>query len=286
MVYIYSKRWRSLTVIALRPGLRVMLTRDWRDGSHIPRTGGFIVAVNHISELDPLPVADYLYENGRYPVYLAKSTLFGKGFAGKIMRETGQIPVDRGEPGAARALDMAHDALAAGQCVVIYPEGTCTRDPNLWPMTGRTGVARLALATGVPVIPLASWGAHELLPYPKAERAGAADSVKPGLHLLPRKKMHVSSGPAVDLTEYEGQPLTAAILRATTFRIMRAITHLLADYGTSMLRKIPMNTAPADRTYAATPHIGPCRTGGPRARSTGALKKMALELRRREITHA
>jgi 1-acyl-sn-glycerol-3-phosphate acyltransferase len=229
MGYAYSKGWRGLSIIAIRPAVSVLSKRDWRGGSNIPRTGGLIIAANHISESDPIPIAHFLYANGRYPVYLAKAALFRRGFAGKVMRETGQIPVDRGGPEAAIALDRAQAALAAGQCVVIYPEGTCTRDPDLWPMAGRTGVARLALATGVPVIPLASWGAHELFPYRKGERGGLAESLKPGLHLLPPKKMQVVTGPPLDLANYASQPLTATVVRAATSHVMRAITHLLEE---------------------------------------------------------
>lgn len=227
MGYVYSRGWRALTVAVIRPLSYALLKRDWRGCDNIPTTGGLIIAANHISEIDPLPIAHYLYENGRYPVFLAKSSLFEKRFLARIMRETGQIRVDRGGPRAAVSLDAAHTALAAGQCVVIYPEGTCTRDPGLWPMAGHTGVARLALATGAPVIPLASWGAHELLPYPKNERWAASRAVKPGMHLLPRKNIQIAAGSPVELADYGNQLPTQETLRAATFRIMRAITDLL-----------------------------------------------------------
>jgi 1-acyl-sn-glycerol-3-phosphate acyltransferase len=227
MGYAYSRGWRGFTVAVIRPLSYALLRRDWRGGSNIPATGGLIVAANHISEIDPLPIAHYLYENGRYPVFLAKSTLFEKRFIARIMRETGQIRVDRGGPRAALSLEAAHIALADGQCVVIYPEGTCTRDPDLWPMAGRTGVARLALATGVPVIPLASWGAHELLPYPKNERWAGSEGAKPGMHLLPRRNIQIAAGSPVELADYGSQLPTEETLRAATFRIMRAITDLL-----------------------------------------------------------
>jgi 1-acyl-sn-glycerol-3-phosphate acyltransferase len=112
---------------------------------------------------------------------------------------------------------------------VVYPEGTCTRDPDLWPMTGQTGAARLALATGTPVVPVASWGAHELLPYRKGEKGGLASSLKPGFHPLPRKTIKVIAGPPVDLSKYAGQPLTTATLRAATADIMQAITALVSE---------------------------------------------------------
>jgi 1-acyl-sn-glycerol-3-phosphate acyltransferase len=89
-------------------------------------------------------------------------------------------------------------------------------------MTGQTGAARLALMTGAPVIPLASWGAHELLPYRKGEKGGLAGSLKPGFHPFPRKKIQIIAGPEVDLSRYRDQPITAAILHDATADIMRA----------------------------------------------------------------
>jgi 1-acyl-sn-glycerol-3-phosphate acyltransferase len=229
MGYEYSRSWRGLTIVVLPPLLRALFRREWRGSGHVPRQGGLIVAANHISEADPLVLCHYLHACGRYPVFLAKSSLFGRGFVARVVRGTGQIPVHRDRASAAEALQPAEDALAAGQCLVVYPEGTCTRDPDLWPMTGQTGAARLALTTGTPVLPLASWGAHELLPYRKGERGGLAASLKPGFHPLPRKKVQVIAGPPVDLGRYDGQPLTAAMLHAATAEIMRAIALLVGE---------------------------------------------------------
>jgi 1-acyl-sn-glycerol-3-phosphate acyltransferase len=101
---------------------------------------------------------------------------------------------------------------------MFYPEGTCTRDPELWPMTGKTGAARLALTTGAPVIPVAHWGAHELWPY-------GTKRFRP----FPRKTMRVIAGPPVDLSAYDGRPLTTETLTAATADIMRAIADLLGE---------------------------------------------------------
>jgi 1-acyl-sn-glycerol-3-phosphate acyltransferase len=229
MSYHYSRGWRDLTSVAVPALSRVIVSRDWRGQQNIPRTGGLIVAANHISEADPLALCHYLWTcGGRYPVFLAKSALFDHGFVARVVRGTGQIPVDR-DSGAAAALKPAEDALAAGQCLVVYPEGTCTRDPDLWPMTGQTGAARLALTTGTPVLPLASWGAHELLPYRKGEKGGLAGTLRPGFHPFPRKKFQVIAGPPVDLSRYEEQQLTTATLRAATADIMTAIAALVGE---------------------------------------------------------
>jgi 1-acyl-sn-glycerol-3-phosphate acyltransferase len=229
MSYTYSRGWRGFTIVVVPPLVRSVAGREWRGQQYVPRHGGLIVAANHISEADPLFICDYLHASGRYPVFLAKSSLFGRGFVGTVVRGTGQIPVNRDEASAADALKPAQDALAAGQCVVVYPEGTCTRDPDLWPMTGQTGAARLALATGTPVLPLASWGAHEILPYRKGEQTGLAGTLKPGFHPLPRRRIKVIAGPPVDLSQFQGRPLTTGTLRAATADIMRAITGLAGE---------------------------------------------------------
>ena len=145
---------------------------------------------------------------------MVKESLFRYPVLGYVLRKLRQIPVARGSADAAKSLKHAEEALREGACVVVYPEGTVTRDPDLWPMVGKTGVARLALATGVPVIPVAHWGAQELLPYGKETRP----------RLLPRKTFRVLVGPPVDLSKYQGQPIRGTVLREATADIMAAIT--------------------------------------------------------------
>ena len=123
--------------------------RTWRGGEHIPASGGCIVVFNHISHVDPLTAAHFLYDHGRIPRYLAKSGLFKNKALGFFLRGAGQIPVERLSRNAKGAYDAAVAAVRAGECVVVYPEGTLTRDPALWPMTGKSGAARIALETGV-----------------------------------------------------------------------------------------------------------------------------------------
>jgi 1-acyl-sn-glycerol-3-phosphate acyltransferase len=207
-----------VSVGILRPLLFFMLKRDWRGREHIPAGGGVIVAANHLSWSDPLALAHFVYESGRYPVYLAKDALFDIKVLGSILRKLGQIPVYRDRADAGLALRAAEAGLRAGECLMFYPEATVTRDPRLWPMTGKTGAARLALATGTPVIPVAHWGAHILWPY-------GTKSFRP----FPRKTMHVLAGPPVDLSKYEGEPLNAQTLEAATMDIMHAIADLLGE---------------------------------------------------------
>lgn len=218
MGHVYSPAWRKATIVILRPLLSFLLKRDWRGRRHVPRSGGLIVAANHLSWADPLALAHFVYESGRYPSFLAKSPLFESRILGPILRKTGQIPVYRDRADAGVALMDAEEALRQGECLMFYPEGTCTRDPRLWPMTGQTGAARLAIASGATILPVAHWGAHELWPY-------GTRRFRP----FPRKTMRVIAGEPIDLSEYAGGPVTAAALREATDRIMRTIADLLGE---------------------------------------------------------
>lgn len=211
--------WYVLAVCLVKPPMWLFMKKDWRGLENVPETGGVILAVNHISHADPVAVADYvLFGSGRIARFLAKSTLFkGRGLVGSVMRGAGQIPVHRHTADASLALKDAVAALHAGECIVIYPEGTVSRDPDKWPMLAKTGVARLALLSGAPVVPVAQWGAQQIL---DSYRSG-------GLHLLPRATIQILAGPAVDLTTYAGQELTGAVLRSATDEVMRAVTRLL-----------------------------------------------------------
>lgn len=214
----YSPAWRRFSVVILRPLLFALFKRDWRGRCRIPKRGGVIIAANHVSWADPFVLAHYVFESGRYPTFLAKAAVFQQRVLGFLLRRFGQIPVYRDTSDAALALRDAESALRAGECVVFYPEGTCTRDPALWPMTGQTGAARLALATGAPIVPVAQWGAQDMLPY-------GTMRFRP----FPRKRIRVLAGPPVDLSAYEGREITAELLRLATGDIMHTIAALLGE---------------------------------------------------------
>ncbi|MEU6852750.1 lysophospholipid acyltransferase family protein [Actinacidiphila alni] len=212
--------WYRLAAVIAKPPLIVLFKRDWHGMEHIPADGGFITAVNHNSYLDPLSYAHFQYNTGRVPRFLAKAGLFKPFFVGTMLRGTGQIPVFRESTDAANAFRAAVDAVNSGECVTFYPEGTLTRDPEMWPMTSKTGVARVALLTKAPVIPVAQWGANEAVPpYAKSKR----------VRLLPRKTLRVRAGAPVDLSAYYGQEPTPDVLRAVTETIMLDVTALLAE---------------------------------------------------------
>ncbi|GAU70144.1 putative acyltransferase [Streptomyces sp. NBRC 110611] len=224
--------WYRFAAVLCKPPLLVLFKRDWQGMQHIPADGGFITAVNHNSYLDPLSYAHYQYNTGRVPRFLAKAGLFKSGFVGMVMRGTGQIPVYRETTDAANAFRAAVDAIHKGECVAFYPEGTLTRDPELWPMQGKTGAARVALLTKAPVIPVAQWGANDAMPPYAREKK---------LRLFPRKTLRVKAGPPVDLSAYYDREPTAEVLRAVTEVIMRAITEQLAQ-----LRDEPAPAEPYD----------------------------------------
>jgi len=245
--YTYSKGWRRFSVVILRPGLRLLMRYRWRGKENIPRAGGIILAPNHLSYADWPAIAlfSYVYAH-RYPVFMIKSAVFEVKAIGPLMFKLGQLPVYRGRGDAGLVLKQAEQALRAGACVIVYPEGTASRDPDLWPMVGKTGAARLALTTGVPVIPVAQWGAQEVLPY---------GSSKP--RLLPRKTVQMAAGPPVDLSAYQGQRLGASTLRAATADIMADITALLATIRQQTPPAVPWDPeaggrVPLDQTDAAS----------------------------------
>ncbi|GAA4320043.1 hypothetical protein GCM10023162_27070 [Klenkia terrae] len=171
-----------------------------RHAERIPATGGVLLVANHVSVLDPLACAMLVYDAGRVPRFLAKSAVF-TGLAGTILRAAGQIPVYRGTSAAQSSMSAAEQALAAGEVVIIYPEGSVTRDPDWWPMQPRTGAARLALTTDAVVVPLAQWGPQRVHDYHAKK-----------LHLRLRTRADYLVGEPVEIADLRDQ--VAAVLTA------------------------------------------------------------------------
>jgi len=214
-----TRGWAGLTAVAIiKPALLAFTRHEWVDGDKLPAEGGCVVAANHVSHIDPLTLAHLLHDNGRMPRYLAKEALFDVFFVGMILRNTGQIPVKRLTTDASTAYQSAVDGVRGGKAVIFYPEGTLTRDPDLWPMVGKTGAARVALESGAPVIPIAQWGQQQIL-YPYGKK----------LKVFPPQKVRLKVGDPVDLDDLRGQEVTPAVLREATGRIMASITALLED---------------------------------------------------------
>lgn len=213
----YPPMYRAVATL-LRPVLTLSTRRHWAGAENLPATGGFIAVANHVTNFDPLTFAHFLVDHDVPVKFLAKKELFGIPFFGWILTKVGQIPVHRGTARAADSLKDAQDALERGECVAIFPEGTLTHDPAAWPMKGKTGVARLALATRVPVVPIAQWGAHRVVP-----RFASLP------HTLVPQRVDVVAGPPVDLSDLYELPIDATTLRLATDRIMMRLTDQLAE---------------------------------------------------------
>ncbi len=199
--------------------IRPLTRRDWRHQEKLPSTGGLVVVGNHISNLDPLSLGQFLAFSGRWPRFLGKASVFRVPVVGAILRRCGQIPVERGSEQSRDALAAARSAIEVGRAVVVYPEGTITGDPGLWPMRGKTGAARLAFETGCAVIPVGQWGVQEIM-YGRRVHLP---------RLLPRKTFRVIVGDPVDLDDLRDQPATTQTLTEATERIMIAISDLVAE---------------------------------------------------------
>jgi len=202
-----------------------------RGGEKLPAEGAFVLTPNHYTNIDPVVVARLMWTLGRVPRFLAKASLFRVPVFGSLMRAMGHVPVERG--GRTHAGDplQAGRALAtSGGGVVIYPEGTLTGDPDLWPMKGKSGAVRLALQAGVPLIPVAHWGSQHVM---------GRGSTK--LSLFPRKRIVAAIGDPVDLSPWRGRHLDQAEYAAATALVMQRITELLAG-----LRDEPAPAVPWD----------------------------------------
>jgi 1-acyl-sn-glycerol-3-phosphate acyltransferase len=180
----------------------------------IPETGPLLVAGNHISYLDPVAHAYFLSERGRRARFLAKSDLFDIPFFGQALRSAKQVPVRR-ERGDRTALAQARGAISQGEAVVVYPEGTVTNDPEFLPMRAKTGVVRLSLAAGVPITPVAVWGAQHVW-----QKSGKG-SLKFG------RPIWVRAGAPIDLSAHRDQADDRDVLRKLTDELMDEVSALV-----------------------------------------------------------
>ncbi|WP_405094779.1 lysophospholipid acyltransferase family protein [Micromonospora sp. NBC_01412] len=210
--------WQRFAVVLVKPVMMVWTRRTWRGMEHLRGPGGIIIVPNHLSHADPLVSAHFVYDAGRWPRFLGKASVFRVPVVGWILHRCRQIPVERGTADAVKSLDTLVAALSEGGAVVIYPEGTTTREPELWPMKGKTGAARLALATGAPVVPVVMWGPEKLFD-PRTNR----------FSLRPRIPVTVVAGPPVDLSRWAGSTPTKATLEEMTEAIMLRLRDQLAE---------------------------------------------------------
>ena len=198
----------------LVPLMGLLAADDYRGVERFPRHGACILAFNHVTKIDPMLVVRFIWRQGRMPRFLAKRELFDIPVIGRALTWLQQIPVERGG-GGRRSMQAAEAWLARGACVQVYPEGTLTRDPDLWPMRGQSGVVRLSLDSGAPILPIAQWGAQDVLPrYSSRPR------------LFPRHTFRVQVGEPISADRVR-EWTSESGMRGATDRVMLEITSLL-----------------------------------------------------------
>lgn len=209
-------RWRIVAALCI-PFFEFVGRYRMRGLDNIPKRGAFVISPNHVTNFDPLTTAYLVWRGGRVPRFLAKASLFRVPVMGALLRFTGQIPVERDGSGP-DPLKAATRLLDEELAVIVYPEGTLTRDPDEWPMRGKSGAVRLALQHDIPLVPMAHWGVQRILP-----RYGGK------LSLLPRKDVEMLVGPPIDLTPWRGRASDPAALAEATTVLMDAIAALLGE---------------------------------------------------------
>jgi len=213
-----------MCAIVLYPTVKLLARRVIK-GPKLPRHGGALLVMNHVSHLDPVFDAILVHNNDRVPRFMAKASLWKVPVLGKVLVGAGQVPVYRGGDAreslraAKESLEVANKGLEQGKLLVIYPEGTITKDPDGWPMAPRTGVARLALASDVPVIPAARWGTREIYD-------GYSKKFRP----FPRKTVTSVLGEPVDLSAYR---IVQEALTNTLKHAGSAHAEVVVRYGAS-----------------------------------------------------
>jgi 1-acyl-sn-glycerol-3-phosphate acyltransferase len=208
---------------------------------HVPTEGPALIVANHISYIDPIYTGVFVDTAGRLPRFLAKDSVFRLPVIGKLATTLGQIPVYRGRTNAVDSLHLAGRALDDGHIVVIYPEGTITRDPGFWPMRAHTGAARLVLNHDVPVIPLAHWNTHLIYDHYHGKK------YRP----FPRKCVTVSAGEPIDTSAFRGQERSSEVLRKLADHLMGAVRDVLAgvrgESSPAAFDQPPQSNSPAQQ---------------------------------------
>ncbi|MDF2579354.1 MAG: 1-acyl-sn-glycerol-3-phosphate acyltransferase [Microbacterium sp.] len=210
--------WLAAAVVL--PAVGLLAKIEIEGGEHLPEEGPYVLAPNHYSEFDPIVIAVATWRLGRAPRFMAKESLFRVPVVGAVLKGLGMIPVSRttSASAAGQAIAQAAELVADGRGVIVYPEGSLTREPDLWPMRGKSGAVRVAVAGDIPIIPVATWGVQAIMP-----RYGKF-SVWPL-----RKRIRVRFGPRVELPLESGVTPSPSQLVAATDAVMGRITGLLGE---------------------------------------------------------
>lgn len=214
--------WVALAAVVFYPLTWLLARRRMEGLEHVPASGPALLVCNHVSYLDPVYTAVFVHRARRVPRFLAKASLWDLPVLGRVMRGSRQIPVSRGAVDAGSSLSAARAAFDDDGVVVIYPEGTITRDEAGWPMPARSGAARLALERDVPVIPLVHWGTLAVYDHY-------------GRRFRPSRRttITVKAGPPVPMDDLRARAgeggAEGGLLRETTERMMAAVRELLVE---------------------------------------------------------
>ncbi|MFS0714861.1 lysophospholipid acyltransferase family protein [Microbacterium sp. 2P01SA-2] len=210
--------WLAAAVVV--PAVGLLARIEIEGAEHLPEEGPYVLAPNHYSEFDPIVIAVATWRLGRAPRFMAKESLFRVPVVGAVLKGLGMIPVSRttSASAAGQAISQAAGLVADGRGVIVYPEGSLTREPDLWPMRGKSGAVRVAAAGDIPIIPVATWGVQSILP-----RYGKFSAWPL------RKRIRVRFGPKVELPFEPGVTPSPAQLVAGTDAVMARIAGLLGE---------------------------------------------------------
>lgn len=253
--YEKGNAWLTFCKVIMYPVSALLGRKKIVGRQNLQRSGGYLLVANHISHLDPLYDSVVVRKAGRVPRFLAKASLWKVPVLGKALAGSDQIPVERSGAGAGQAsLQLATDALNKGRVVLIYPDGTVTRDPDMWPMKPRPGVAALALNGDFPVIPVAHWGTHQVYSsYTEGRR----------FHPLPRKDIHIVIGEPIDLTELRSRPVDARSLLEASTLIMSTIRDMVGEIRHEEPPKVFFDPKKAERLAKRQADAGGQLPAGP-----------------------
>jgi 1-acyl-sn-glycerol-3-phosphate acyltransferase len=205
-----------LAKAAVLPPLQLWFNWRFEGLERIPTDGPVLVACNHVSYIDAFAHGYAVSRRGRRPRFLAKAELFDVRVVGALLRNAKMVPVRRGF-GDPSVLRRAEESLRTGECVLIYPEGTVTRQPDSLPMRGKTGVVRLSLATGVPITPVVTWGGQHV--WQKSGKGSLAFG----------RPIWVKAGAPIDLAADRDRIDDQQHNRELTDRVMDELTRLVED---------------------------------------------------------
>lgn len=205
--------WLALAVC--KPPLAAVRQADWRRVERIPRSGGAVVAANHVSHIDPLLIAEMLLAHGRVPRFLGKDSLFRAPVVGWWFRAAGHVEVDR--VAGRGAYSDAVAAARTGRLLLVYPEASITRRPDGMPMPMKSGGVRIALEASVPLVPVAQWGAQAILP-----------AYSRRLHVGRRTRVAIAVGEPIRLDDLKDVDLPSAV-EIGLRRLEEALTSMVRE---------------------------------------------------------